>query len=68
LAEETGIDIENRMIVRYIVRHSTGTYLSDEAGDLATTAEQLRQKSIQSVKKYSHSPVERRKTHVEKMQ
>lgn len=67
LCDEAGIDRKGRMISGYAIRHSTGTYVNDKT-DLKTTADQLRQKSIESAAKYAHSPVEERRKHLEQIE
>lgn len=64
LCEVAGIETKGRMISGYAIRHSTGTYVTNKT-DLKTTADQLRQTSIESAAKYSHSPVEERRKHLE---
>jgi len=58
VAEEAGLDLENRDLTPYSIRHSTATFVSDEEG-LAVAAEQLRHKSKRTTEKYEHSSVER---------
>lgn len=60
LLEETDIDQENRKLVWYSFRHSTGQYVHSQSDDL-TTATVLRQKDTKSVSRYaSPTPEERR--------
>lgn len=66
VAEEAGLDLENRDLTPYSIRHSTGNYVSDEA-DLATVAKQLRHKSKRSSEKYTHSSVEQQVDAVNRM-
>ena len=58
VAEEAGLDLEGRDLSPYSIRHSTATYVSEEAG-LSAAAEQCRHKSKQTTQKYDHSSVER---------
>jgi len=58
IALEAGLDLENRDLTPYSIRHSTATYIAKEA-DLATAAKQCRHKSKQTTQKYSHSSVDR---------
>lgn len=67
LCEEAGIETEHRTISMYTIRHSTGTYVNDKT-NLKTTADQLRQKSIESAAKYAHSPVEERRSTLEELE
>lgn len=67
LCKGADIEMRGRMISGYTVRHSTGTYLTNQAGDLKTTATQLRQQSIESATKYLHTPVEKRREHLDWM-
>jgi integrase len=60
IAEEAGFDLENRDLSLYSIRHSTGNYAEAEGG-LATAAKQLRHKSKETTKKYSHSGVEQQR-------
>lgn len=60
LCEEADIDQTNRWIVWYSIRHSTGTYMA-EAGNLAQTKEQLRQKRLESTMRYAQAPPESRR-------
>lgn len=58
IAIEAGLDLENRELTPYSIRHSTGTHVNDEAG-LAVAAAQLRHKSKRTTEKYAHSSVEK---------
>jgi site-specific recombinase XerD len=58
IATEAGLDLENRDLTPYSIRHSTATMIAKEA-DLATAAKQCRHKSKQTTQKYAHSSVER---------
>lgn len=52
------MDLENRGITSYSIRHSTATYIADEEG-LAVAAQQCRHKSKRTTEKYEHSSVDR---------
>lgn len=58
IAKEAGLDLENRDLTPYSIRHSTATMIAKEA-DLATAAKQCRHKSKQTTQKYAHSSVDR---------
>jgi len=66
IAEEAGLDLENRDLTPYSIRHSTATMIAKEA-DLATAAKQCRHKSKQTTQKYAHSSVERQEDAVNKI-
>ena len=66
IAEEAGLDLENRDLTPYSIRHSTATYIAQEA-DLATAAKQCRHKSKQTTQKYAHSSVDRQTDAVNKI-
>jgi len=66
VAEEAGLDLEGRDLSPYSIRHSTATFVSDEAG-LAVAAQQCRHKSKRTTEKYEHSSVERQKDAVNKI-
>jgi len=61
--EHTDID---RDVTFYAIRHSTGTFMSAEAG-LSATQQQLRHKSPQSSLKYDHAPAEERRDALDRM-
>lgn len=54
IACEAGLDLENRDLTPYSIRHSTATFVAEEEG-LAVAAEQVRHKSKQTTQKYEHS-------------
>lgn len=58
IAKEAGLDLENRDLTPYSIRHSTATYVAEEEG-LATAAQQCRHKSKRTTQKYEHSSVSR---------
>lgn len=58
IASEAGLDLENRDLTPYSIRHSTATYLTEEGG-LAVAAEQCRHKSRRTTEKYIHSSTDR---------
>jgi site-specific recombinase XerD len=66
IAREAGLDLENRDLTPYSIRHSTATYIAKEA-DLATAAKQCRHKSKQTTQKYAHSSVDRQTDAVNKI-
>jgi integrase len=66
VASEAGLDLQNRDLSPYSIRHSTATFLADEAG-LAVAADQVRHKSRQTTRKYEHSSVERQVDAVNKV-
>ncbi|WP_135829856.1 tyrosine-type recombinase/integrase [Halorussus halobius] len=66
IAEEADLDLENRDLTPYSIRHSTATYITDEAG-LAVAAEQCRHKSRRTTEKYVHSSVDRQEDAVDKI-
>lgn len=67
IAKEAGFDLENRDLSPYSIRHSTGNYAEAEGG-LATAAKQLRHKSRETTKKYSHSGVEQQRETLNKLE
>lgn len=58
LASEAGLDLENRDLTPYSIRHSTATFVAEEEG-LAVAAAQCRHKSKRTTEKYEHSSVTR---------
>lgn len=60
LCDTAGIDVENRSMSWYAIRHSTGTHMAREEG-LAAAQTQLRHISPESTMKYDQAPVEERK-------
>lgn len=58
IATEAGLDLENRDLSPYSIRHSTATYVAEEEG-LAVAAAQCRHKSKRTTEKYEHSSVAR---------
>jgi integrase len=54
IAKEAGLDLENRDLTPYSIRHSTATFVAEEEG-LAVAGQQVRHKSKQSTQKYEHS-------------
>lgn len=66
IAAEAGLDLENRDLSPYSIRHSTATYIAKEA-DLATAAQQCRHKSKRTTQKYAHSSVDRQEDAVNKI-
>lgn len=59
LCEIAQIDTDDRSLSWYVLRHSTGTYLTREE-DLAATQTQLRHKSPETTMKYDQVPPEDR--------
>lgn len=66
IAVEAGLDLENRDISPYSIRHSTATYIAEEEG-LAVAAQQCRHKSKRTTQKYEHSSVSRQSDAVNKI-
>ncbi|AUX09830.1 integrase/recombinase XerD [Halalkaliarchaeum desulfuricum] len=66
LCDIAGIDIENRKMSWYSIRHSTGTYMAREE-DLAAAQSQLRHLDPKSTMKYDQVPVENRKNALDRM-
>lgn len=60
------IEFKNRSLSWYSIRHSTGTYMTNERG-LAATKSQLRHKSETTTMKYDQTPVEQRRDALDKM-
>jgi integrase len=58
IATEANLDLENRDLTPYSIRHSTATYVAEEEG-LAVAAAQCRHKSKRTTEKYEHSSVSR---------
>ena len=58
VATEAGLDLENRDLTPYSIRHSTATFVAEEEG-LAVAAAQCRHKSKRTTQKYEHSSVSR---------
>ncbi|PSQ44595.1 hypothetical protein BRD17_03925 [Halobacteriales archaeon SW_7_68_16] len=58
IASEAGLDLENRDLTPYSIRHSTATYIAEEEG-LAVAAQQCRHKSKRTTEKYEHSSTSR---------
>lgn len=66
LFETADIPTDNRQVSWYTIRHSVGTYMTREE-DLAAAQAQLRHKSEQTTMKYDQTPVEDRKSALERM-
>jgi len=66
LCDDAGIETANRKMSWYAIRHSVGTYMTDER-DLAATKAQLRHKSAKTTMKYDQVPVEDRQDALDKM-
>lgn len=66
LCEDAGIEVEDRSMSWYSIRHSVGTYMTKER-DLAATKAQLRHKSAKTTMKYDQVPVEDRQDALDKM-
>jgi len=66
LCDEAGIELENRDLTWYSIRHFTGTEMSSEEG-LSAAAAQLRHKSPRTTRKYDHAPVENRRDALNRM-
>lgn len=66
LCDMAGIPTENRRMSWYSLRHSVGTYLTNER-DLAAAKAQLRHKSAQTTMKYDQVPVEDRRDALDRM-
>lgn len=58
IATEAGLDLENRDLTPYSIRHSTATYIAEQEG-LAVAAQQCRHKSKRTTEKYEHSSTAR---------
>lgn len=67
IAGEAGLDLENRELTPYSIRHSTATYMADEEG-LAVAAEQCRHRSKQTTAKYEHSSLDRQSDGVNRIE
>jgi len=63
VAEEAELDLENRDLTPYSIRHSTATYVAEEEG-LAVAAQQCRHKSKRTTEKYEHSSTKRQQNAV----
>lgn len=66
LCDIADIDVENRQMSWYAIRHSTGTYMAREEG-LAAAQAQLRHKSPETTMKYDQAPVEDRQNALDRM-
>lgn len=66
LCEVAGIEIENRSMSWYTIRHSVGTYMTRER-DLAAAKAQLRHRNAQTTMKYDQVPVEDRREALDRM-
>ena len=66
LFEVADISKEGRQVSWYTIRHSTGTYLSEEKG-LEHASAQLRHNSQDTTKAYIHPPAEKRREGVESL-
>jgi site-specific recombinase XerD len=67
ICDVAGIDLTNRDLTWYSIRHSVGTYMTEEHG-LKAAATQLRHKTIQSTIKYDQAPLEARREALERME
>lgn len=63
IAKEAGLDLQNRDLTPYSIRHSTATFVAEEEG-LAVAKEQVRHKSKQTTQKYEHGSAERQQNAV----
>lgn len=63
IAKEANLDLENRDLTPYSIRHSTATYVAEEEG-LAVAAAQCRHKSKRTTEKYEHSSTTRQQNAV----
>ena len=66
LFDDAGIDDAGRSLTWYSIRHSTGTYMTDER-DLKAAKDQLRHQSAQTTMKYDQVPVEDRRDALDRM-
>jgi integrase len=66
LCDEAGIGAAGRSLTWYSIRHSTGTYLTEER-DLKAAKDQLRHKSSKTTMKYDQVPVEDRRGALDNM-
>jgi len=66
IATEAGLDLENRDLTRYSIRHSTATPLTEESR-LAVAAEQCRHKFRRTTEKYIHSSTDRQEEGVNRI-
>jgi site-specific recombinase XerD len=66
IAEKAGLDLQNRDLTPYSIRHSTATYVAEEEG-LAVAAQQCRHKSKRTTEKYEHSSTKRQQDAVNKI-
>jgi len=66
LCKLAGIEMENRTISWYTIRHSVGTYMTREEG-LAAAQMQLRHQSEQTTMKYDQAPIEDRREALDRM-
>jgi integrase len=66
IAKEANLDLENRDLTPYSIRHSTATYVAEEEG-LAVAAAQCRHKSKRTTEKYEHSSTTRQQDAVNKI-
>jgi len=63
IAQEANLDLQNRDLTPYSIRHSTATYVAEEEG-LAVAAQQCRHKSKRTTEKYEHSSTTRQQNAV----
>ena len=66
IAQQAGLDLENRDLTPYSIRHSTATYVAEEEG-LAVAAQQCRHKSKRTTEKYEHSSTKRQQDAINKI-
>jgi integrase len=66
LCDEAGIDAAGRSLTWYSIRHSTGTYLTDER-DLKAAKDQLRHKSSKTTMKYDAATLDQRRSALDNM-
>lgn len=66
IAREAGLDIDNRDLTPYSIRHSTLTHISEDAGP-AAASQQGRHKSRRSTQKYMHGSVSTQQDAVNKL-
>lgn len=66
LIDEAGIDDTNRKLTWYSIRHSLGTYMTEE-GNLEQARVQMRHKSSESTRRYVDAPPETRRNTLDDM-
>lgn len=67
LLEEAGVDDTNRKLTWYSIRHSLGTFMTED-GNLEQAREQMRHKSSETTRRYVHPSTDARQKTLDRME